>query len=63
MRWINATNEFAGKPPVGQGVIAVLSSDFPTRSSGGQSLGDRCPIECLSQADVTVNGVQTTLVR
>ena len=60
---IDATNEFASEPTISQGVITMLGSDVPTRSSGSQSLGDRCPIECLSQTDVTVNGVQTTLVR
>ena len=62
MRRIDATNQFACEPAVGQRVIAVLGPDVPTRRSGGQSLGDRGPIERLRQTDISVNGVQPTLV-
>ena len=63
MSRIDATNEFASQPPVGQRVVAVLGSNVPTRRSGGQPLSNRLPVERFRQTDVSVNGVQPTLVR
>ena len=63
MRWVDAAHQFAGKPAIGECVVAVRGANWPARRCVGQSRRDGVPVERLVDGDRSINGVQPNLMR